>query len=402
MSDGRCRPFAGAAVPPNPHKDLAVKRKQFSPATGVSAFLDAFSPGSQQRRRRPSVGDPAWLSKAGAVALGLAAVDGFHGPGVTEGEGDGVVAAGVGEPVPAVHALAADDQAVAEGPDGSEEGFGGGGQVAAEAGLAVAVKDDEEEGPGVQDHTSVESDVGGRLEAAHGEGLRVRVMRREATNAPPSSQARAFMSIQPLQRTGTAITPSRGKISLPAAPAAERVVRPAIERLSMHASQADYKELFDSIHERDRLPAYPHARPPGSSPTPPSGTGLRPFASGSGGEVPPAQVEDLSRLYALGRVNEVLLLRFQRGRADGTDWPGPKVSLDEYVWFAESLGMTVAGSQSFSPFYHEIVEVAQADNEEQPVTVLDLLALPYARRHVVLAGRGARLGRQQVCPQGDR
>ncbi len=81
-------------------------------------------------------------------------------------------------------------------------------------------------------------------------------------------------------------------------------------------------------------------------------------------------MEDLWRLYALGRVNEVLLLRFQRGRAEGTDWPGPKVSLDEYVWFAESLGMTVAGSQSFSPFYHEIVEVAQADNEEQPVTVL--------------------------------
>ena len=50
-----------------------------------------------------------------AVALGLAAVDGFHGEGVSEGEGDVVVAAEVGEPVPAVHALAADDDSVAEG-----------------------------------------------------------------------------------------------------------------------------------------------------------------------------------------------------------------------------------------------------------------------------------------------
>src|SRR5262249_759547 len=40
-----------------------------------------------------------------AVALGFAAVDGFHGPGVAEDEGDVVFAAGVGEPVPAVHAL---------------------------------------------------------------------------------------------------------------------------------------------------------------------------------------------------------------------------------------------------------------------------------------------------------
>lgn len=95
------------------------------------------------------------------------------------------------------------------------------------------------------------------------------------------------MSIQPLQRTGTAITPSRGKMSLP-------------------------KELFDSIHERDRLPAYPHVLAPWVESHAAERDWLRSFASGSGGEVPPAQVEDLWRLYALGRVNEVLLLRFQR------------------------------------------------------------------------------------------
>src|SRR5262249_1904452 len=53
-----------------------------------------------------------------AVALGLVPVDGFHGPGVSQGEGDVVVAAGVGEPVPAVHALAGDEEPVAEGGDG--------------------------------------------------------------------------------------------------------------------------------------------------------------------------------------------------------------------------------------------------------------------------------------------
>src|SRR5262249_46310609 len=78
-----------------------------------------------------------------AVALGLAAVDRSHAPGVAEGEGDVGSAAGVGQPVPAVHALAADDQAVAEGLDGAEERLRCGGQVAPEAGVAVAVEDGE-------------------------------------------------------------------------------------------------------------------------------------------------------------------------------------------------------------------------------------------------------------------
>src|SRR5262249_54158435 len=92
--------------------------------------------------------------------------------GVAEGEGDVVVAAGVGEPVPAVHALAADDQALAEGLDGAEERRGGGGQVAGEALLALVVEDAEEQAPGVQVDAGVESGVGGGLEVAH-EGLRL-------------------------------------------------------------------------------------------------------------------------------------------------------------------------------------------------------------------------------------
>ena len=125
------------------------------------------------------------------------------------------VAAGVGEPVPAVHALAGDDEAVAEGCDGSEEGFGGGGQVAAKTGLAVAVEDDEEEGPGVQVDAGVESDVGGRLEGAHGRPPVGGGAKGGDGSPPPSSQARAFMSIQPLQPTGAAVRLLRGVLSLP-------------------------------------------------------------------------------------------------------------------------------------------------------------------------------------------
>ena len=97
-------------------------------AVQLGALADQAQAGAEQVAQSASlfgvgVGERevAALEQAGdglgvvAVALGLAAVDGFHGPGVAEGEGDVVVAAGVGEPVPAVHALAADDEAVAEG-----------------------------------------------------------------------------------------------------------------------------------------------------------------------------------------------------------------------------------------------------------------------------------------------
>jgi hypothetical protein len=113
-------------------------------------------------------------------------------------------AAGVGQPVPAVHALAADGEAVAEGPDGFEEGGGGGRQVAGEALLAVAVEDAEEQGPGVEIDAGVESGRGRGLEAAH-EGLRFGVAKGGGWVPPPSSQMRTFMSIQALRLTGAAL-----------------------------------------------------------------------------------------------------------------------------------------------------------------------------------------------------
>jgi hypothetical protein len=118
-----------------------------------------------------------------AVALGLATVDGFHGPGVTEHEGDLVVPAGVREPVPGMHTLPGDEQAVAEGLHGAQERLRGGGQVATEADLAVAVEDDQVQRPGVEIDAAVEFRVGRGLEGAH-EGLRVKVPR-EAAGCPP-------------------------------------------------------------------------------------------------------------------------------------------------------------------------------------------------------------------------
>ena len=135
----------------------------------------------------------------------------------------------------------------------------------------------------------------------------------------------------------------------------------------MHSSQADFRELFDLIHGKHSRPLYWYVIAPWIESH--ADEWLPSFASRPGSPIPSADVEDLWHLYALSRVNETLLLGFQHGRADGTDWPGPKISADEYVRFAELLGLTVTPSASFSPFFHEIVEVEEAGDEDQPISL---------------------------------
>src|SRR5262249_5712763 len=135
----------------------------------------------------------------------------------------------------------------------------------------------------------------------------------------------------------------------------------------VHSSQADYRELFDLIHGQHSGPVYWYVIAPWVDTHAGEREWLRSFALRPGDPIPHAEVEDLWRLYALSRVNELLLRGFQHGRADGCDWPGPKISLDDYQRFAESLGLTATEPATFSPFYHEVVEVEEAHDEDQPV-----------------------------------
>ena len=81
---------------------------------------------------------------------------GLQGQGVTEDEGDALVLAEVGEPVPGEHALAADDEVFAEGLDRVEEGIRLGGEIAFEDGFAFGGENVHEHGPGVQINAGIE------------------------------------------------------------------------------------------------------------------------------------------------------------------------------------------------------------------------------------------------------
>jgi hypothetical protein len=76
---------------------------------------------------------------------------------VAQDEGDLLLGAKVGDPVPGVHALGAEHEVVAERRKGPEERLGAGGDVLVEDDGAVLIEDAEVKGSGVEIGAAVES-----------------------------------------------------------------------------------------------------------------------------------------------------------------------------------------------------------------------------------------------------
>jgi len=91
-----------------------------------------------------------------AVVLRLAAVDRLEVEGVGEDEGDVELAAEVGQPVPAEDALGADDEIVAVGPGGLEEGLALAGDSFVQDDRAAAFENAQVHGPGMEVDATVE------------------------------------------------------------------------------------------------------------------------------------------------------------------------------------------------------------------------------------------------------
>lgn len=75
-----------------------------------------------------------------------------------------------------------------------------------------------------------------------------------------------------------------------------------------------------------------------------------------GDPIPSIDEEESWELYALSRVLDVLILGFQDGGADA-GWSGPQISVNEFQYFIQALGMTLVMPTTYSAFYHEIVDV---------------------------------------------
>ncbi|MGW1894926.1 hypothetical protein ACWCP6_32495 [Streptomyces sp. NPDC002004] len=100
----------------------------------------------------------------------------------------------------------------------------------------------------------------------------------------------------------------------------------------------------------------------------------------------PATVgHDLSwELYALSRVSEVLLLAFQPPGETTDDAPWahrlhpldqwPAVEMEDYLRLFTCLGLVpFEETSTFDPFLHEIVQVEQAEDPEEPIRITEVV-----------------------------
>jgi len=86
-----------------------------------------------------------------------------------------------------------------------------------------------------------------------------------------------------------------------------------------------------------------------------------------------ALLQALYDLYALSRVNDMMLMAFTEGSRGYSHWRGNQFSLDERSEYLTSLGLRLAEQAAFHPFYHEIVEVEQSVDSAEPITLVETI-----------------------------
>ena len=129
-------------------------------------------------------------------------------------------------------------------------------------------------------------------------------------------------------------------------------------------------------------------------------------------------------LYAFSRISDLLLLSQQRVwdynhpslprwtperiaqykawlRGVGIPEWTPSISLEERNAWLRDLGLTEMQQSSFHPFYHEIVEVEQAPDPEEPIQVLEILWPGFLLGQMLFCRAGVRIRAGEQVVQKD-
>ncbi|MGE5334723.1 MAG: hypothetical protein ACM3N4_08495, partial [Nitrososphaerota archaeon] len=122
----------------------------------------------------------------------------------------------------------------------------------------------------------------------------------------------------------------------------------------------------------------------------------------------------LEHLYAFSRISDLLLLPQQRVwdylhpplsrwtresaaqhkawiRGVGIPQWTPSISLEERNEWLRSLGLTATQQPTFHPFYHEIVEVEQAPDPDEPISLLEILWPGFLLGQMMFCRAGVRI-----------
>ena len=140
----------------------------------------------------------------------------------------------------------------------------------------------------------------------------------------------------------------------------------------MYSTQIPFVQLFDAVTSYLGRGVYSQVLSPQGSFVVQVKTWLDDFRNRTKTDSPIATPEDLSCLYALSRLTSLLLLRFQNGRADGTDYLGPEIAMEDFLNFHLHLGFKVHESTGFHPIVYEIGEVRPMEDNLAPIVLLDI------------------------------
>jgi hypothetical protein len=139
----------------------------------------------------------------------------------------------------------------------------------------------------------------------------------------------------------------------------------------MFWSQKPWVDLSHAVVNHSWSDVYPSILEPWASENSEERNWIHEFDHRTASDWNAATPEDLCRLYAIFRVASILLLRFQLGRADRTDYPGPHISEEGFKLFFEAMGFRVPQAREFHPFFHEIIGVEQESDVEASPVILD-------------------------------
>lgn len=90
-------------------------------------------------------------------------------------------------------------------------------------------------------------------------------------------------------------------------------------------------------------------------------------------------------LYALSRVLDILTFRFQYAAGEEIASSDPKITLKEFISFAEAIGLTVKHVQEYHPFYCEIV---RAECDEPSFKLLETRFPALMLNHLMIKRAG--------------
>jgi hypothetical protein len=168
----------------------------------------------------------------------------------------------------------------------------------------------------------------------------------------------------------------------------------------MHSDQQPYRQLHDEMLEYEGDGLHDDILQPWLRAQDGERRWLDELRGRRGRPVPPVSPEGSWRLYALSRIVDLLQLSFVPRRLE-EGWNVAPVAADEFARFMDALGLQAIDRAEFHPFYHEIVTVDQAPDDDASPGIAEVLWPGYALGPLLISRAGVRVraGRRNLVKE---